>query len=130
MLRRSLMKIPFLLIALGAVIAVLAALNEYVFYLPFAVVAPALILGCVSILVGYAKIRAARPKSMDPSSRWRYYLFLCLAVVIGVTLGFLIYSGIYVDIALPVRWLLSVVCLSLAAAFFYWDVFFRRKRLR
>jgi peptidoglycan biosynthesis protein MviN/MurJ (putative lipid II flippase) len=124
------MKTPFLLISIGAVIAVLAALNEYVFYLPFAFVAPALIVGTVSLLVGYAKIRAARPRSIDPSSRWRYYLSLCRAVVIGVTLGFLIYSEIYVDIALPVRWLVSVVCLSLAAAFFYWDVFFRHKRFR
>jgi hypothetical protein len=34
------MKTPFLLIAVDAVRAVLAALNEYAFYLPYAAVAP------------------------------------------------------------------------------------------
>jgi hypothetical protein len=34
------MKTPSLLIAVDAVIAVLAALNEYVFYLPHAALAP------------------------------------------------------------------------------------------
>jgi hypothetical protein len=126
------MKASVWLVIVGALIALLACLNEHVFYVPYYVILPSVILGVVCIFVGYARVRtgpgAARPT--DSKERWRYYAILMAAVVIGIALGLLIFQQIYTDVPTEIRMLISVTALFLAGAFFGWDVFRRSHRVR
>ena len=120
------------LVIVGAVIALLASLNEYIFYAPHYLVLPSTILGVLCVFVGYAGIRAGREASRPAGSRerWRYYAILMVAVVIGIAVGSLIFLQIYTDVHTEVCILIGVTALFLAGAFFGWDVFFRRPRVR
>ena len=126
------MKTSAWLIIVGALIALVAALNERVDYVPSYLFIPSVILGFLCVSIGYARIRAERRTfhSTHSRGRWRHYAALMAAVVVGIAVGLLIFQPFYPGVPTEGRIVISLIALVLAGVFFGWDVFFRRSNVR
>ena len=124
------MKSPLLLIALGALIAVFAALNEHFFHFPYIYTLPILAFGVVFLLVGYARLRAARPEVgfENEKSRVRTSLVFAATVLVAVWAGWSICSRLYPDASISVRWLVAIISFVTATSFFVSTLFRRTTR--
>ena len=124
------MKNPLVLIALGALIAVFAALNEHLFHFPFIFTVPILAFGILFLLVGYARLRAARPESGSDNQKPRVQgsLVFFATVLVAIWAGWSIYSRLYPDASITVRWLVAIISFLTATSFFASSRFRRTTR--
>ena len=124
------MKNPLVLITLGALIAVFAALNDRLFHLPLLFTLPILAFGIAFLLVGYARLRTVRPQlsSANEKSRVQTTVVFFAAVVVAIWIGWSIYSRLYPDVSITMRWLIAIISFLTVGSFFASSLFRRTTR--